>query len=132
MRVLFEANKGRTENKARSYIRAAFQLAKDARLKPSIPVKFKDFVVTVNPAAETFPDRKYNKADKRPLTLEELITYWQAIKPIQGIQGAVMRLHLLTGGQRTAQLVRLLVSDIDQDCITLHEDRKRGVKGKRV
>src|SRR3546814_10391202 len=71
-----------------------------------------------NPAAETFPDRKYNKADKRPLTLEELITYWQAIKPIQGIQGAVMRLHLLTGGQRIAQLVRLLVSDIDQ------EDRK--------
>src|SRR3546814_10560399 len=91
MRVLFEANKGRTANKARSYIRAAFQLAKDARLKPSIPVKFKDFVVTVNPAAETFPDRKYNKADKRPLTLEELITYWQAIKPIQGIQSAVMR-----------------------------------------
>src|SRR3546814_11803656 len=39
MRVLFEANKGRTANKARSYIRAAFQLAKDARLKPSNPVK---------------------------------------------------------------------------------------------
>src|SRR3546814_13093209 len=36
-----------------------------------------------------------------------------------------MRLHLLTGGQRIAQLVRLLVSDIDQDCITLHDGKGR-------
>src|SRR3546814_11843937 len=70
MRVLFEANKGRTANKARSYIRAAFQLAKDARLKPSLPVKFKDVVVTFNPAAQTFPALTYTNAANRPSTLK--------------------------------------------------------------
>jgi hypothetical protein len=34
-----------------------------------------------------------------------LRTYWQAIKPMPGFIGSVLRLHLLTGGKRIEQLV---------------------------
>ena len=40
MRRVIERGKARTSNKLRSYIRAAFQVAKAVRSRPSIPVKF--------------------------------------------------------------------------------------------
>ncbi|HSI57277.1 MAG TPA: integrase, partial [Ideonella sp.] len=43
MRRLIEDGKGRTANKLRSYARAAYQTAKAARTKPSIPVTFKTY-----------------------------------------------------------------------------------------
>lgn len=125
MRLLFEAGKGRTANKLRTYARAAFQVAKSARTKPSIPVLFKDFKVIHNPAAETSPDSSKNKADKNPLPQDELITYWQAIKEVPGIQGAALRLHLLTGGQRIRQLVSLLTANVADDAITIYDGKGR-------
>lgn len=52
MRRVIEQGKARTSNKLRSYIRAAYQTAKAARSKPSIPVNFKSYNVTHNPAAD--------------------------------------------------------------------------------
>jgi hypothetical protein len=53
LRRLIEAGKGRTANKLRSYLRAAYQCALDVRMDASIPMAFKAFGVSVNPAAQT-------------------------------------------------------------------------------
>ena len=131
MRRLHEAGKGRTSNKLRSYIRAAYQTAKAARSKASIPVKFKSYNVTHNPGADTEPDESANKADKRPLTAEELRTYWQSIKVAPGFRGAVLRLHLLTGGQRIEQLVNLRTENVTGDSIMLFDGKGRPGKPPR-
>ncbi|WHZ11744.1 MAG: hypothetical protein OJF60_002183 [Burkholderiaceae bacterium] len=137
MRRALELGKGRTANKLRSYVRAAYQTARAARSKPSIPLHFKGYGVTHNPAADTEPDESQNKADKRPLSAAELRTYWHAIKAAPGFRGAVLRLHLLTGGQRIEQLVNLLTADItvinetQYSAMTLHDGKGRPGKAPR-
>jgi len=131
MRHVIEQGKGRTSNKIRSYIRAAYQMAKAARSKPSIPVKFKSYNVTHNPGADTEPDDNANKPDKRPLSAEDLRTYWKAIKDAPGFRGAVLRLHLLTGGQRIEQLVNLRTQNVSDDAILLFDGKGRPGKPPR-
>jgi len=131
MRRTIEDGKDRTANKLRSYIRAAYQVAKAARSKPSIPVAFKAFNVISNPAADTEPDESANRADKNPLSLDDMRTYWQVIKPMPGLAGAVLRLHLLTGGQRIEQLCNLLTTNVAPDAITLFDGKGRPGKGPR-
>ena len=131
MRRLLEKSKGRTSNKLRSYIRSAYQVAKAARSKGSIPVAFKAFNITSNPAADTEPDESQNRADKNPLTLHELRQYWQAIKTIPDFKGALLRLHLLTGGQRIEQLVRLHTAAADADSILIWDGKGRPGKPAR-
>ena len=125
MRKVLEKGKGRTANKLRSYMRAAFQTAKGARTKASIPVHFKDFSITTNPVADTAADESHNSPDKHPLTALELRKYWTAIKALPGIRGALLRLHLLTGGQRIEQLVNLKTANIAAGVITLHDGKGR-------
>lgn len=131
MRRALGLGKGRTANKLRSYVRAAYQTARAARSKASIPLRFKGYNITSNPAADTEPDEAANKADKRPLTADELRTYWQAIKHLPGFKGAVLRLHLLTGGQRIEQLVNLKTADTTKDSITLYDGKGRPGKPPR-
>jgi integrase len=131
MRKTIEDGKDRTANKLRSYMRAAYQTAKAARSKPSIPVAFKAFNITSNPAADTEPDESANRADKNPLSADELRAYWNVIKPMQSFAGAVLRLHLLTGGQRIEQLCNLLTVNVASDAITLSDGKGRPGKGAR-
>ena len=125
MRLVHEKGRARTSNKLRSYIRAAFQVAKSSRTKASIPASFKEFKITYNPASDTEPDTSANKADKNPLTHEEMKIYWQCITIIPGFEGAVLRLHLLTGGLRIKQLVLLKNSFIRGNEITLFDTKGR-------
>lgn len=125
MRTLIEAGKGRTANKLRSYARAAFAMAKAARTKPSIPLRFKAYGITSNPVADTEPDESANRADKNPLTADELRTYWRAIKALDGVKGAALRLHLLAGGQRIEQLVNLRTANVGAASILLHDGKGR-------
>jgi len=131
MRKTIEAGKARTANKLRSYIRAAYEVAKASRSKPSIPLRFKSYGVTSNPAADTYPDESANKADKNPLTVDDMRTYWQAIKPMPGFIGAVLRLHLLTGGQRIEQLCSLLTANVSTDMVILFDGKGRPGKPPR-
>ena len=131
MRRLLDLGKGRTSNKLRSYIRSAYQVAKAARSKPSIPVAFKNFEITSNPAADTEPDEAQNKADKDPLSIHELRQYWNAIKSIPDFKGALLRLHMLTGGQRIKQLVRLRTADADAESIRIWDGKGRPGKPPR-
>ncbi|MDO8776701.1 MAG: integrase [Burkholderiaceae bacterium] len=125
MRRVHENGQERTSNKLRSYSRAAFQVAKSAKTKASIPASFKAFKIAYNPVSDTDPDTSANKADKNPLTVEEMMIYWSCIKAISGLKGAVLRLHLLTGGLRIRQLMLLKTSDIDKDTMTLFDIKGR-------
>lgn len=131
MRLVREKGKDRTANKLRSYMRSAYATAQAARSSASIPVRFKAYAVSHNPAADTRPDESANRADKNPLSADELRTYWQIIRDLPGIKGAALRLHLLTGGQRIAQLVRLKCSDIQPDSIVLTDGKGRPGKPAR-
>lgn len=125
MRRLIDAGKGRTANKLRSYARAAYQTGKAAKSKPSIPVAFKAYEIASNPVAETEPDEAQNRADKRPISADEMRGYWQAIKRLPGFRGSLLRLHLLTGGQRIEQLVNLKTANIEPESILLHDGKGR-------
>lgn len=125
MRKLIEDGKGRTANKLRSYARSAYQTAKAARTKPAIPLRFKDYEITTNPVADTEPDLSQNNADKNPLSLTEMRAYWRQIEALDGTRGALLRLHLLTGGQRVEQLVNLRTADVRKGAITLHDGKGR-------
>jgi integrase len=125
MRMLIDAGKGRTANKLRSYGRAAFQTAKAAKSKPSVPILFKAFGISTNPAGDTEPDESQNRPDKRPLTSVELRIYWRCIKATTSYAGSLLRLHLLTGGQRIEQLVNLRTADLTSHAILLHDGKGR-------
>lgn len=131
MRRLFEQGHGRTANKLRSYIKAAYAKAKGARSNPAFPVALKAYDIRENPADDTAPDTTANRADKNPLTIAELRTYWAIIRDIEGIKGDVLRLHLLTGGQRIEQLVKLQPGDMSNGYITLHDGKGRPGTGPR-
>jgi integrase len=132
MRKVIEDGHNRTANKLRSYVRAAYQVAKASRTKPSIPLAFKSYKVHTNPAIDTEPDESANRADKDPLSTEELRIYWKTIKPLSGFKGAVLRLHLLTGGQRIEQLVKLLSANVTADYITLYDGKGRSGHPPRI
>ena len=131
MRHVLELQKGRTANKLRSYVRAAYQVALGARSKASIPIHFKSYRVTSNPGADTVPDEAQNNPDKNPLNIAELRSYWQIIKSMDDFKGAVLRFHLLTGGQRIEQLVNLKTCDITSNTITLYDSKGRPGKTPR-
>lgn len=130
LRRLVEQGKGRTSNKLRTYLRAAYQCAMDVRVSASIPVAFKSYGVQSNPVALTKRDRQFDSADKRPLTIDELRAYWRLIEKLPGLRGRCLRLHLLTGGQRIEQLVRLRWADVRADAITIHDAKDAQAKAR--
>ena len=131
LRRLIEAGKGRSANKLRSYVRAAYQCAIDVRTTASIPVAFKAFGVVFNPAAQTKRDSQFDRADKHPLSVNELRAYWKRIKGLPGVSGASLRLHLLSGGQRIEQIVRLRRADVQDDALTIFDAKGRPGHGAR-
>jgi integrase len=131
MRRLLEDGKGRTSNKLRSYARSAYQVARASRSKASIPEKFKAYCVTHNPVADTEPDESQNRADKNPLSAAEIRQYWGIIKTMPDFMGALLRLHLLTGGQRLEQLAKFKTADIGNASITLLDGKGRPGKPPR-
>jgi integrase len=125
LRRLSDLGKGRTANKLRAYMRAAYQCALDVHSLSSIPASFNAFHITNNPAATTKRDAAYDKADKRPLSLADLRVYWKLVKATPGIKGAALQVHLLTGGQRIEQLVRLRNADVRPDGFALFDAKGR-------
>lgn len=131
LRRLIEAGKGRSANKLRSYVRAAFQCAIDVRTTASIPIAFKAFAVVFNPAAQTKRDSQFDRADKHPLSVADLRQYWNRIRALDGLPGAALRIHLLSGGQRIEQLVRLRWPDVHEDSLTIYDSKGRPGHGAR-
>lgn len=116
-------NAPRTADKLRSFVMAAYNKAYDAPFDPSIPLAFKNFKIEVNPVARTKSAKGSGKADKDPLSLDEMRLYWQCIQDREGIEGAALRIHLLTGGLRPMQLVRLQADHVTDDFFTLYDPK---------
>lgn len=131
LRRLIESGKGRTANKLRSYLRAAHQCALDVRTLADIPVAFKAFGIVFNPAAQTRRSPQFDRADKRPLSLVELKAYWKLIAERPGSEAVALRLHLLTGGQRIEQFIRLKWADVGEDALKLFDGKGRPSQGPR-
>jgi hypothetical protein len=125
LRLVHEKGLQRTSNKLRSYLRSAYQVAQSSKTKASIPSLFKNFGIVINPVSDTQPDTNANKSDKNPLTDSELFTYWKIIKDLPGLKGAALQIHLLTGGLRIQQLVKLESQKKSNNSITLIDTKGR-------
>lgn len=130
LRSLTEAGKGRTAAKLRSYLRAAYALAARAALDSDAPAAFLPFNVEANPVQDTAALAQYSRALERALSAPELAAYWEALKaaPADAAHDA-LRLLLLLGGQRPAQLLRATAADVDTAARVI---RLRDPKGKRA
>lgn len=126
VRRLTEAGKNATARKLRSYLRAAYACAVKADSDAALPSSFMAFEVLMNPVEATAAIR--GRVDKRPLTVMELRRYWKALTEEEGEIAAALRLHVVTGGQRPAQLARLRAHDDVTDSFMRLFDSK----GKRT
>lgn len=124
------ANSGKLREaaKLRSYLKAAYTAAirarQDARGLPAL----RALKIAHNPAADLVTIDGANRARERALSLAELRAYWKRVCALPDPAGALLRFHLLTGGQRIEQLRRVTLNDYDPDleCI-----RIRDWKGRR-
>jgi hypothetical protein len=124
-RKLTEAGKSTTGRKLRSYLRAAYACALRADSDATLPSSFIAFNITTNPVESITPIK--GKTDKNPLSLADLRKYWKQLQKEPGVIGAALRLQLLSGAQRVAQLARLHERDVTTTTIQLFDP-----KGKRV
>lgn len=110
LRRLTEKGKSATARKLRSYLRAAFACALHADSDTALPSAFLHYKVLANPV-ESIRAIK-GRTDKNPLSTPDLRKYWIQLGDEPGVVGACLRLHVLTGGQRPAQLVRVTDRDV--------------------
>lgn len=133
---LTKEGKLREAEKLRSYLRAAYTAAKRARNDAGMHA-FTGLKVTHNPLADLEVSRPKEAAEKAAQAAKErkwalseaqLRAYWRRIAAMPGPEGALLRFHLLTGGQRVMQLSRLTNHDYDGDRKTI---TLRDTKGRR-
>lgn len=125
---LISADKATMARQVRAYVRAAYTAATRARQDATALPALRELHITANPAADVAPVAASKPRD-RALSVAELRAYWERIAALPGIDGALLRFHLLTGGQRIKQLARATVDDYDADAQAL---RLLDTKGKRT
>ncbi len=124
VRRVMEAGKERTAGSFRSYLAAAYNCAMKAPVSAALPSSFIPFDVESNPVTvvPTIPV----KARNRTLTREELKKYIESLN--DDLIDQTLRITLYAGGQRMAQLLRVEVTDWNEETKTL---RLTDPKGKR-
>lgn len=128
---LVRGKKMREGGKVRSYLRAAYAAAIAAKQDAAAPDALRALNVSRNPARDLATLDSGQPRD-RVLSVAELRAYWRRIEAIPGRPGALLRFHLLTGGQRIAQMIRLQWSDHDHDADTdTGSVRLLDIKGRR-
>ncbi|MBH1391854.1 hypothetical protein I5U25_02835 [Stenotrophomonas maltophilia] len=128
---MVRAKKLREGGKIRSYLRAAYAAAIAAKQDAAAPDALRALNVSRNPARDLATLDSGQPRD-RVLSVSELRAYWRRIETMPGRRGALLRFHLLTGGQRIAQLMRLKWSDHDHDADTgTGSVRLLDIKGRR-
>lgn len=131
LRRITEAGHLRTRERVRSALLTAYKTAMQAPVHDGIPLRFKDYRVKSNPA-EAVPILTATNADKNPLSLAELRTYWQALQGVPGLKGCMLRLHVLLGGQRVAQLCAARVADLSDSALVLRDTKGRRKIGQKI
>lgn len=108
-------------NKIRSYMRTAYQMGIDAEATTDDVSEFVDLGLPhtfANPIIQK-PSRNIRASKKRDISMEgmklELGLYWALLNnpKLPKRISLTLKLHLLTGGQRPAQIVRLTEEDIN-------------------
>ncbi len=121
IRVVHEAGKARMAGVLRSYLSAAFNAARHAEFDTALPAVLIGFNVTANPA-EVLKPIPVGRRD-RVLTLAELREYRASLGDDPA--DCALRLALLAGGQRMAQVVRATVRDWDGTTLRLIDPKGR-------
>lgn len=112
---LANAGKLREAAKLRAYLMAAYSAGMRAKQDVRGLHALRELNITANPARDLMSVDGANKTRERALSLAELRGYWKRISDMHNADGALLRFHLLSGGQRIEQLVRVTLSDIDND-----------------
>lgn len=128
-RTLLSAGKGRTANKLRSMVRAAYALVLRSDSDATSPAAALDFATTgrvdSNPAALLAVAKGFNGTRDRVLTNDELVMLLDHANR-SGTVGLAVRATIFLGGQRIAQLLRATIADVQDDFLVLLDP-----KGKR-
>lgn len=139
--ALIKAGTFNEARKLRAYLRAAYTAAKKARTDASMHA-FAGFHIRANPLLElevTRPKETVAKAGqeakerKWALSEPQLQAYWRRISAMADARGALLRFHLLTGGQRVEQLCRLTTGDYNATArtVTLWDTKGRRTRAHR-
>lgn len=124
VRAVYEQGKHRTAGVLRAYLTAAYNAGRKAPTTATITSGLIPFGITHNPADVV--ENIKTPAGERHLSAEELKAYLACLDETPA--GTALRLALLTGGQRMAQLLRATVGDYIKETGTL---RLFDGKGKR-
>lgn len=122
------AGRTRQVNKMRSFLVAAFNYAATASYDPRRTEGAAAFGVLSNPALLTHRVQQFERAGERVLSAVELAAYWRNLGQVKNIvTSELLRVGLLLGGQRIAQLARLKESDItlESGVIRLRDSKGR-------
>lgn len=121
--VPWGAGKKRTAAKLRSYLRAAYALAQQARTDSSKPRELKAFCIELNPIAATGALSEANRQRRTALTQAEL---GEAVRLLEAkLQAgyddalAAILLSVRLGGQRPAQVLRIAPKDVNTEAWTI-------------
>jgi integrase len=108
-----ELGHGRTGAKLRSSLRAAYALAIASAADPALPESVTKFGVRTNPLASIGAMGHFTVPLTRELNSSELGHFWARLGKRDGVIANTLKIALLLGGQRLAQLVRLVVKDVN-------------------
>lgn len=130
---LVDNGKRREADKVRSYIRTAFSEAINARGNVNASKELRDMKVTHNPARDMRKVEGSSNTDDRVLEKSELVAYWAHLKDLPEPARSLSMLHVLTGGQRQAQLARVTLNDIDttSQTMTIYDAKGRRETARR-
>ena len=123
---LVEAGKGRTADKLRSYLRAAYQLAVESKTNPAAPLALRGYGIRVNPIASISALSQFNRVRDRVLSGPELGAFLRRVEGLPAsAQKDALQLLLHLGGQRPMQLLRMKAADVDlsADTVTLYDGK---------
>ena len=113
--ALISKGKVREPGKLRAALRAAFSLAIRAHGDPRLPDDLRRLAIRSNPMAEIAAMGGGTGQRDRALSLAELRAYWSRVNALAEPTRALLRFHLLTGGQRHEQLARVTTDSVDRD-----------------
>ncbi|MFD4840962.1 hypothetical protein ACFWP0_25910 [Achromobacter sp. NPDC058515] len=124
LRPLSAADKQNTARKLKAYLSSAFEKAKNPEQNAAVSEELAKFKIRHNPVADVAGVRQSRGADKNPLMPEDMRAYWKLIS-VPGQEAALLRLHLMLGGQRIEQFVRMRREHVQEDLITLIDTKGR-------
>lgn len=131
LRAIFDRQQAngltRTLGKTRAILHSAFNLAAKSEFNSVIPRVFRDFSVSVNPAAVLPSYAEQSTPGERVLSHAEIRALVNALKTDNRVSAMALLVGLYLGGQRPKQLLRVTASDVDfeRGIITLHDGKGR-------